>query len=103
MASRNSLKSMNPFLSVSKVRKNMIAKFVGISGRKAFAVDLHESFGSELTIWTVTLEPTIPFNNGIFVKTGRGFEHFQVCFAQTIFGFFLSHLDFFSSDYFRFR
>ena len=79
MARRNSLKSIEPFLSVSKVLENdvektdwwmvantfppenMITEFSSVSLRKTFWVDLHEALGVEFTIRTVRHEASVPF------------------------------------------
>lgn len=69
----------------------MIAKFVGVARGKAFAVDLHESFGRQSAIGTIALETAIPLDDGVFVETSGIAQEIQVMFAQSVFGFLLTH------------
>lgn len=77
IAKRNSLKSIEPFLSVSNVLKHhlkregaeqnvyespehMITEFCSVARGEALGVDLHEALGVELALGTVRHEASVP-------------------------------------------
>ena len=84
IAKRNSLKSIEPFLSVSNVLKHhlkregaeqnvceppehMITEFCSVARGEALGVDLHESIRRELAVRAILFEPLVPFIDGALV------------------------------------
>ena len=69
----------------------MVAKLVRVSGGKAFAVDVHESFGGQSAVGAVRPEAPVPLLYRVLVVPGRRLEELHVGLAQPLLAPLLTH------------